>query len=69
MGDDKVLNSYIGLEEEYGLLFQKEKRILFILSVLRLFVFFGGLGLLWFAFTIGSLAGILSFAFFFRITL
>ena len=62
MAEDRILQSYIRLEEEYSLLFQKEKRILFILSILRLFVFLGGLVLLWFAFNIGSFAGIFSIA-------
>ena len=62
MGKDKILSNYRNLEEEYDLLLQKEKRILFILSILRLFVFLGGLGFLWLSFNIGSLEGIFSLA-------
>jgi DNA mismatch repair ATPase MutS len=51
MKRDHLVQNYLKLASAYELLCQREKRLLFILSLLRLFVFFGGFCFIWAGFT------------------
>lgn len=60
MQSDILLENYRLLEEKYGILGTRHKKILFTLSVLRLVVFTGGTGLSIASFTLSPAAGLVS---------
>jgi DNA mismatch repair ATPase MutS len=58
MRRDHLVQNYIKLAGAYELLNQREKRFLFITSFLRLFVFFGGICMIWAGFNKSTQMGI-----------
>jgi DNA mismatch repair ATPase MutS len=64
MRRDELIHNYHVLSAGYQLLCQREKRLLLILSLLRLGAFFGGITIIWVTFTIGTLWGTVSVAVF-----
>jgi hypothetical protein len=64
MQKDLIKTKYLNAAEEYRLIGTKEDKTLLFLSVLRFIFFFGGLILIWFAFTQSIQAGILITIFF-----
>jgi hypothetical protein len=60
MNRDQLIQNYLKRVSVNNLLYQKEKRLLFILSLLRLLVFFGGFSFIWIGFARNSAMGIIA---------
>lgn len=58
MDKSKLSESYLNSAATYSKLAAKEERLLFILSIVRLIAFFGGISLIWLSFTLNVLAGV-----------
>jgi len=69
MDKSQLKEKYIIAAKNFRLLEDKEDNLLFILSILRLFSFIGGLALIWLVFTLNLTAGILSILMFVTIFL
>ncbi len=69
MKKKELYDNYVGLAESYRIQFLKEEKILFRISMMRLIVFVGGIGLTSYAFTKTNSLGITASLFFFSLFL
>jgi len=60
MDKSQLIEKYILASNNFRLLESKEDKLLFMLSVLRLIIFIGGLALIWFGFTVNLTVGFIS---------